>query len=108
MIYWMSERTRRLLDEYNITVIGFDPEKSGRFAWCKFVFESEDDGTLVTNVCLGDVRGLSYEQMDRRFAAAVLHLALSEDRDCMFADGDDVKKLYELADKLLARDCDVG
>lgn len=95
MIYWMSERTENVLSLYNVEVIGFDPERSSKSAMCQITHDG-----VSASVCLGNVAGLDDCVIDRRFAAAMLSLAVDMDSDPM-ADERQVRELYEIADLLL-------
>ena len=89
MIYWMSEKTNEIIDRHDMGVIGFDPEREASAAHCIVSM----NGTAM-GVCLGNVEGLTDEQIDRRFAAAMLQFAMSAAED-----GDD--EGYEVLDELL-------
>ena len=95
MIYWMSERTQKVLDYYNVEVVGFDPEKSSKSATCLVTH----DGVTAT-VYLGDVSRLDHRGIDIRFAAAMHRFAMEMDVDPM-TDREQAKELYDIADTLL-------
>ena len=95
MIYWMSERTKAVLDYYDVLVVGFDPDKSAKNATCHV----EHDGVYAV-VSLGDVSGLDCRALDRRFAAAMHRFAIEMDEDPVH-DSEHVKELYDIADTLL-------
>ena len=78
MICWMSDKTNRILDRHDVGVIGFDLERETENAWCVVGM----NGTTM-GVKLGNVEGLTYEQIERRFAAAMLQFAIraAEDGD---------------------------
>ena len=85
MIYWMSDRTNRILESAHIGVIGFDP---GRDADCAAV-------TLELAECprtlwLGNVRGMSNDELDAHFAEEVLSLGLAVHDDTLIAVGDEL------------------
>ena len=104
MIYWMGERTNRILDENDIEVVGFDPDRESEDAWI-----SVNIAGYSTVLCLGKVKGLSDKTIERRFAAAILHLAIDFDKENnIFVTPDEVDKVYSIADELLAGDDDVG
>ena len=89
MICWMGDRTNAVLDRHDVSVHGFDTERDVRNAWCIVGM----NGTAM-GVNLGNVEGLTYEQIERRFAAAMLQFAISAAED-----GDD--EGYEVLDELL-------
>ena len=93
MIAWMSKRTSDLLDRYGAEVYGFDMERDAADAWCSVTI-----GGVTQHIHLGDVRGLSYGAIDRRFAGAMLQYALDTASD-IFADR--AEEAYALADDLL-------
>ena len=95
MIYWMSERTENVLSLFNVEVIGFDPERSSKAAMCQITHDG-----VTASVRLGNVSDLDDCVIDRRFAAAMLRLAVDMDSDPM-ADKRQVRELYEIADMLL-------
>ena len=89
MICWMSEHTNEVLDRHDVSVIGFDIDREAANAYCIVGMNGTSMG-----VCLGNVEGLTDEQIDRRFAAAMLQFAMSAAED-----GDD--EGYEVLDELL-------
>ena len=89
MICWMSEHTNEVLDRHDVGVQGFDLERDAENAWCIVGMS----GTAM-GVNLGNVDGLTYEQIERRFAAAMLQFAISAAED-----GDN--EGYEVLDELL-------
>ena len=91
MIFWMTEATDRILDKSGFSVVGFDPMREGAEATCLITREEDDSGWYV---CLGDVRGLTEECIDRRFCAAFMALAVRV--------GD--SRMEEVGDALLAQD----
>ena len=93
MICWMSEHTNEVLDRHDVGVQGFDIDREAKNAHCIVGM----NGTAM-GVCLGNVEGLTYEQIDRRFAAAMLQFAMSAEED-----GD--KEGYEVLDELLEGLC---
>lgn len=89
MICWMGDRTNAVLDRHDVGVQGFDLERESGNAWCIVGMK----GTAM-GVNLGNVEGLSYKQIERRFAAAMLQFAIESAED-----GDD--EGYEVLDELL-------
>lgn len=85
MIDWMSTKCNRLMDLYNIGAIGFDVEKEGDDA--QVILEVNGNQT-ERFAMLGDVRGLSPDAIERRFAAAAFAIGIHEGIDAlvMFAD----------------------
>jgi len=65
MIAWMSEETRRTIDEYRLAVYGFHCDNADD---ARMVVERGDDCFLL---CLGDVRHLTPYEINRRFYAAM-------------------------------------
>ena len=87
MIEWMSEKCDRLMEEYGISAIGFDPEREEN---AEVILEFYGEQTERPAV-LGDVRNLDSVGIERRFAAAVLHVGIRED----------IPALVEFADRML-------
>ena len=88
MIDWMSEKCNRLMDLYNISAIGFDPETEGDDA--QVILEVNGNQT-ERFAMLGDVRGLSPDDIERRFAAAAFAVGIAEN----------ISELVKFADRLL-------
>jgi len=89
MIQWIGGKVNDVLDKHNVSVQGFDQDYLMN-AWCIVGM----NGTAM-GIRLGNVRGLSNGEIERRFVAAMLQFALSAEED-----GDD--EGYELVDELLA------
>lgn len=85
MIYWMSDRTSRILDAANIGVIGFDPERESD---CASVTLELQDGTRT--LWLGCVRGMPPAEIDAHFAEEILSLGLAVHDDALIAVGDEL------------------
>ena len=85
MIYWMSDRTSRILDAAHIGVIGFDHERE---ADCAAVTLELPDGPRT--LCFGCVRGMSPAEIDALFAEEVLSLGLAVHDDALIAVGDEL------------------
>ena len=85
MIYWMSERTSRILEDAHIGVIGFDPERD---ADCAAVTLELPDGPRT--LWLGNVRGMSSAELDAHFGEEVLSLGLAVQDDRLIAVGDEL------------------
>ena len=88
MIDWMSTKCNMLMDRYGIAAYGFDKERDGA------------DAEVILEVCgeetersarLGDVRDISDEAIERRFAAAAFAIGVNEGIDA----------LVEFADRML-------
>ena len=89
MICWMSEHTNEVLDRHDVGVMGFDIDREAINAHC-IVGMNE----TAMGVCLGNVEGLTDEQIDRRFTAAMLQFAISAAEDGNYEG-------YEVLDELL-------
>lgn len=87
MIYWMSEKCDRLMEEYGISAIGFDPEKEETAEVILEVYGEQTERPAV----LGDVRNLDSVGIERRFVAAVRHVGIRED----------IPALVEFADRMI-------
>lgn len=85
MIYWMSDRTSRILDAAHIGVIGFDPERA---ADCAAVSLELPDGPRT--LWLGCVRGMPPAEIDAHFAEEILSLGLAVHDDALIAVGDEL------------------
>jgi len=75
MIDWMGKKCNRLMDLYNIGAIGFDLEKEGDDA--QVILEVNGNQT-ERFAMLGDVRGLSPDEIERRFVAATFAVGVAE------------------------------
>ena len=89
MICWMSDKTNEILDSHGMSVIGFDLDRDAEDAWCFLEMNGNSMG-----ICLGNVKGLGYDLIERRFAAAMLQFAISAAED-----GDN--EGYDVVDELL-------
>ena len=85
MIFWMSDRTNRILNEARINVIGFDPEREADCA--SVTLELPDD---TRTLWLGCVRGMSPDEIDALFAEEILSLGLAVRDDALIAVGDEL------------------
>lgn len=85
MVYWMSDRTSRILDAANIGVIGFGPERE---ADCSSVSLDLPDGPRT--LWLGCVRGMPPAEIDALFAEEILSLGLAVHADALIAVGDEL------------------
>ena len=65
MIAWMSEETRRTIDEYRLAVYGYHCDNADD---ARMVVERGDDTYILI---LGDVRHLTPYEINRRFYAAM-------------------------------------
>ena len=88
MIDWMGTKCNRLMDRYGIDAYGFDMERDGADA--EVAIEVGGDATEHP-ARLGDVRDLSDDEIERRFAAAVFAIGIQEGIDA----------LVEFADRML-------
>ena len=75
MIDWMSRKCNMLMDRYGIAAYGFDKERDGADA--EVILEVKGDET-ERPARLGDVRDISDEAIERRFAAACLAVGIAE------------------------------
>jgi hypothetical protein len=92
----MGEHTNEVLDRHDVGVQGFDIDSEAKNAHCIVGM----NGTAM-GVCLGNVEGLTYEQIDRRFAAAMLRFAIEAEAD---GDGEGYEVLDELLEGLNRKD----
>lgn len=85
MITWMSTKCQRLMDNYGIAAYGFDMERD--CADAEVILEVGGEET-ERSALLGDIRGLDYDAIERRFAAAAFAIGLHEGIDALvtFAD----------------------
>ena len=89
MISWMSKRTDEITSRHGMSVIGFDRAREAEKAWCTVGLNG-----MAEVVELGNVEGLTDEQIDRRFVASLLKFAISAAES-----GDN--EGYEVLDELL-------
>lgn len=75
MIDWMSRKCNVLMDRYGIAAYGFDKERDAEDA--EVILEVKGEET-ERSARLGDVKGLSDEAIERRFAAACLAVGIAE------------------------------
>ena len=85
MVYWMSDRTKRILDEAHIGVIGFQP---GCYGACSAVTIELENGPQTR--WMGDVRGMSDDEIDARFAEEVMSYGLAAHDAPLIAVGDEL------------------
>ena len=85
MIDWMSTKCNRLMDRYGIDAYGFDMERD--VADAEVILEVGGEET-ERSARLGNVVNLSYDAIERRFAAAALEIGIHEGIDALvtFAD----------------------
>ena len=88
MIEWMSTKCNRLMDRYGISAYGFDMERDVEDVEVAIEFCGE---ATEHPARLGDVRNLSADAIERRFAAAVFAIGIHEGIDA----------LVEFADRML-------
>ena len=88
MIDWMSTKCNRLMDRYGIDAYGFDMERD--VADAEVILEVGGEET-ERSARLGNVANLSYDAIERRFAAAVFAIGIHEGIDA----------LVEFADRML-------
>ena len=88
MIDWMSAKCNRLMDRYGISAYGFDMERD--VADAEVILEVGGEET-ERSARLGNVEKLSYEAIERRFAAAAFAIGIHEGIDA----------LVEFADRML-------